>query len=218
MGEDVVAAFEAGHFSLRGPKGVLLHVPLTNVEAEPIPEEPNTVALRARFGYSTELAFAERQLSSGTKFTPEQACDLFLETLAAFTAGTDKGKAVVGAAVASLRKSGQVQFEGKLANGDDLRLLTKAARGDAITITVDETTLLVKGEKSVLLKAPPGHVHVNPEGASASNVVLRSRQGTTITVTISEKKIPGVTKLTAQQARDIFIETIAAFGRSGSKT
>jgi hypothetical protein len=84
------------------------------------------------------------------------------------------------------------------------------ASGEGVVICVDDAAVAVKAEKGVVLKAPPAHVHAEAEPIGGA-VRLKTRQGGGAVVLITEKRIAGSAKLTAEQARDIFMDTITAF-------
>jgi hypothetical protein len=198
MGESVTAFLENGFFILRGATStVLLRAQLTHIQAEAIDAAPVSVTLRARHGYCTELALVEKRLNGGLRFAPEQARDLFLETLTAFSA-VSGGSSPVVAALAAFRAAGKAQFKGRVG-------------GEAVVVTVDDTALVVRADRTILLRSPPAHVHTEPVDPTGGGVVLRARLGQAVTVALSEKKVAGGTRLTVEQTRELLFETVAGF-------
>lgn len=84
MGEKVVVSLENGMLLMKGGSSVLLRVQLPSVNVDTIEGTNNRISLKARHGYNTELTFNERKMSGGTKFTPPQTRELFIETLNLF--------------------------------------------------------------------------------------------------------------------------------------
>jgi hypothetical protein len=198
MGEAVTACLENGVLILKGVNAtVMLRAQLTYVQAEALDAAPASVTLRARHGYCTELTLLEKRLNGGLRFAPEQARDLFLETLTAFTASSG-GNGPIWAALAAFRAAGKAQFKGRVA-------------GEGVVLTIDDTALVVRGDRTVLLRSLPAHVHAEPTEPSGSCAVLRTRHGQALTMALSEKKVAGGVKLTAEQTRELLFETMAAF-------
>jgi hypothetical protein len=137
-------------------------------------------------------------MSGGSRFGPEQACDLFLETLAAFSAANDKGRALIAAAVTALKGTAKPQFEGKIGT-------------ESVSVVLEETNFVIKGEKQrVPVKTAYINVNAEPAEPFGSAVVIRVRQGYQAVVVLGEKKITGAPKLTTEQTREVFLEMLAA--------
>ena len=84
MGEKVTILLENGMFLMKGGASVLLRAQYKSIQVEIIESTLDTLALRARHGYNTELTFSEKKMNGGTKFNTTQTRELFIETLNLF--------------------------------------------------------------------------------------------------------------------------------------
>lgn len=90
MGEKVTIILENGLFLMKGGSSVLLRAQYAAVHVEIIEGTTDTISLKARHGYNTELTFGEKKMSGGTRFSAPQARELFIETLNLFKQQNDK--------------------------------------------------------------------------------------------------------------------------------
>jgi hypothetical protein len=195
-GDRISICLENGYFFMKGPNSaILVKTHCHHVQAEPSGQ--TVVALRARHGYSTEVTFVGKKSTGGLKFSAEQARDLFLETLTLFTGPVDRGNSVIVQAAAAFKKAGEAQFDGKLVK-----------RGESVSITLDNSGFHFKGSISSFRS---NYQNVRIETVPVNSVAFRGRHGTATVIAISEKSLPDGQNLTPEQARDLFVETFAAF-------
>lgn len=84
MGEKVSVLIDNTMFVMKNGNNVLLKSQLSQLKYEIVDGSVDTVLLKARHGYNTELTFANMKMKGGTEFTPTQTRDLFVETLDCF--------------------------------------------------------------------------------------------------------------------------------------
>lgn len=84
LGEKVSILIENKNLILKNGPNVLLRTPIQVVQLEITDGTQNTLIMRARHGYNTELTFSERKMSSGTKLSASQTRELFYRVVNRF--------------------------------------------------------------------------------------------------------------------------------------
>ena len=84
MGENVIIQVDADQFIIKSGQKVLLRSNVKQINIEINPLSIDSVILRAKHNYNTELTFGPLAMKGGNKFTPNQTRDLFYETISQF--------------------------------------------------------------------------------------------------------------------------------------
>jgi hypothetical protein len=110
----------------------------------------------------------------------------------------DRGNSILTRIAGTMKRAGKAEFDGKLVTGD------------RISICMENGQFSLKGTNSVILfKAHCNHVQVEPSSQTA--VALHARHGYSTDVIFVGKKSTGGLKFSAEQARDLFLETFTLF-------
>jgi hypothetical protein len=111
---------------------------------------------------------------------------------------TDRSNSILARIAGTMKRAGRAEFEGRL------------LAGDRISICMENGNFFLKGQNSVILiKTHFRHLQAEPSGEAA--VALRARHGYATEVTFVGKKSTGGLKFSAEQTRDLFLETLALF-------
>jgi hypothetical protein len=103
---------------------------------------------------------------------------------------------LIGAAVTALERTPKPQFE-------------KTIWIESASVMPEETNFVIKGEKQrVPVKTASISVNAEPVEPFGSAMVIRVRQSYHVVVILGGKKVIGVQKLTNEQTRKVFLETL----------